>query len=62
MRERNNWPLRTQYMATVWLIWIAHFSVGILLLHHYGSDLAHLSYLYSLFILLYKSERLAKKY
>ena len=57
MRERNNWPLRTQYMATVWLIWIAHFSVGILLLHHYGSDLAHHSDFDSLVIRIYKSER-----
>ena len=30
---------------TAWLNMIAHFAVGILLLHHYESNLAHLSYL-----------------
>ena len=43
--------------ATVWLIRIAHFSVGILLLHHYKSDLAHLSDFDSLVIGMSKSER-----
>ena len=47
--------------ATVWLKWIAHFAVGILLPHHYESNLAHLSDLCSLVIGLYKSERRAKK-
>ena len=41
---------------TVRMIEIAHFSVRILLLHHYKSDLAHLSDLYSLVIGLYKSQ------
>ena len=44
-------------VATVWLKWIAHLAVGILLLHHYVSDLAHLSDLYSSVIGLYKSEK-----
>ena len=35
--------LIAQFVHTVWLIRIAHFSVGILLLHHYKSDFAHLS-------------------
>ena len=48
-------------MNTVRLIWIAHFVVDILLLHHYKRDLAHLSDLYSLVIGMYKSERWAKK-
>ena len=43
--------------TTVRMKWIAHFAVGILLLHHYRSNLAHLSYFYSLVIGLYKSER-----
>ena len=43
-------------LYTVWLIEIAHFSVHIQLLHHYKSDLAHISDLYSLVIVLYKSE------
>ena len=50
--------------ATAWLNRIAHFAVGILLLNHYGSDLAHISYLYSLVIGLYKSwiwEKIIKK-
>ena len=42
---------------TVRMISTARFSVGILLLHHYKSDLAHLSDLCSLVIGLYKSER-----
>ena len=41
---------------TAWLNRIAHFAVGILLLHHYKSDLAHLPYLYSLVIGMYKFE------
>ena len=41
---------------TVLLISTAHFAVGILLLHNYRSNLAHLSDLYSLVIGLYKSE------
>ena len=41
--------------STAWLNRIAHLAVGILLLHHYKSDFAHLSYLYSLVIGLYKS-------
>ena len=41
---------------TVWMISIAHFAVGILLLHHYRSNLAHLSDFDSLVIGLSKSE------
>ena len=33
-----------------------HFAVDTHLLHHYGSDLAHLSDLYSLVIVMYTSE------
>ena len=44
-------------LGTVLLISIAHFSVHILPLHHYKSDLAHLSDLYSLVIGLYKYKR-----
>ena len=40
--------------------WIAHFSVDILLLHHYKSDLAHLSDFDSLVNGLSKSETRAK--
>ena len=40
---------------TVWLQWIAHFAVGILLLHHYN-----ISDLYSLVIGMYKYERREK--
>ena len=29
------------FLDTVWLKWIAHFEVGILLLHHYPSVLAY---------------------
>ena len=47
--------------CTVWLKCIAHFEVDILLLHHYKSDLAHLSDLYSLVIGMYKYERWEKK-
>ena len=36
---------RTSFCSTVWLNRTAHFSVHILLLHHYMSNLAHLSYL-----------------
>ena len=35
----------------------SRFSVHILILHHYKNDLSHLSYLYSLVIGMYKSER-----
>ena len=42
---------------TVWMISIAHFAVGILLLHHYKRDLAHLSYFESLVSGLSKFER-----
>ena len=41
---------------TVMLIEMPRFSVAKLLLHHYKSDLAHISDLYSLVIGLYKSE------
>ena len=47
-------------LSTVWLNRIAHFSVHILLLHHYKRNLAHLSYLYSLVIVMYKYETRAK--
>ena len=46
-----------RFDGTVRMISTARFSVHILILHHYGSDLAHLSDLYSLGIGLYKSER-----
>ena len=45
---------------TVRMIEIAHFSVHILLLHHYESNLAHISDFDSLVIGLSKSERWAK--
>ena len=45
---------------TVRMISTDRFSVHILLLHHYGSDLSHISDLYSLVIGLYKSEMLVK--
>ena len=41
---------------TVLLILTAGFSVHMLLLHHYNSDLSHISDLYSLVIGMYKSE------
>ena len=47
--------------VTVWLNRIAHPSVGILILHHYTRDLAHLSDFYRLVIGMYKFERWAKK-
>ena len=40
---------------TVRMISIAHFSVHILLLHYYKSNISHPSYLYSLVIGMYKS-------
>ena len=55
-----SWALYIPQHYTVWMKWIAHFAVGILLLHHYKRDLAHLSDLYSLVIGLYNYERLAK--
>ena len=45
------------YLYTVLLIEMPHFYVGKLPLHHYRSDLAHISDLYSLVIGLSKSER-----
>ena len=48
-------------IPTVWLISIAHVSVGILILHHYRSDLSYLSYFDSLVIAILKSEICAKK-
>ena len=48
------------FLYTVWLIEIAHFSVHILLLHHYMCDLAHISDFDSLVIGISKSERWAK--
>ena len=41
-------------LPTISMKWIAHFVVGILLLHHYRSNLAYLSDLYSLVIGMYK--------
>ena len=41
---------------TVWLKWIAHFAVGILLVHHYKRNLSHLPDFYSLVIGMYKYE------
>ena len=49
-----------QQDSTIWLMWTARFSVHILLLHHYMSDLAHLSDFYSLVIGVSKYERGAK--
>ena len=49
--------VKPKMSPTVWLQWIAHFAVGILLLHHYKSDLANISDLYSLVIGMYKYER-----
>ena len=46
-----------QHDSTVRMIEIAHFSVGKLLLHHYSSDLAHISDFDSLVIGISKSER-----
>ena len=51
---------QTQRGCTVWLISTARFSVHILLLHHYESDLAHISNRYSSGIGMYRSEMLAK--
>ena len=45
---------RTKFMRSPW---IAHFAVDILLLHHYRSDLAHLSDFDSPLTKLSKSER-----
>ena len=45
---------RSDLYITLWLKWIVHFAVGILLLHHYKSDLVHLSDLFSLVIGIYK--------
>ena len=57
----RNWFENLESEHTVWFKWISQFAVGILLLHHYESDLDYLSDLYSLVIGLYKSERWAKK-
>ena len=43
--------------STIRLNMIAHFAVDILLLHHYKSNLAHLSDFYSLVIGISKYER-----
>ena len=48
--------------CTVWLVSTARFSVHILLLHHYRSDLAHTSDRCSSVIELYLSEIGAKNY
>ena len=48
---------KTKKTRTLRMKWIAHFAVDILLLHHYESDVAHLSYLDSLVIEISKSER-----
>ena len=53
--------LRYIFLYTVWLKWRAHFAVDILLLHHYKSDLSHLSGFDSLGIVLSKSERWTKQ-
>ena len=45
---------------TVWMISMAHFAVGILLLYHYKSDLANLSDFEILVIGISKPERWAK--
>ena len=44
----------TGHASTVWLKWIAHFAVGVHLLHQYKSSLAHLSDFNSLVIGLLK--------
>ena len=44
------------YQTTVWMNEMPRFYVGKLILHHYRSDLAHLSYFDSLVIGLSKSE------
>ena len=49
-----------KFLYTVRMIEIAHFSVYILLLHHYKSDLAHISDFDSLVIGISQSERWAK--
>ena len=49
------------FLYTIRLNRIAHFAVDILLLHHYDSDLAHLSDLYSLVVGVYNYERLVKR-
>ena len=43
-------------LYSIRLKWIDHFAVGILLLHHYKSDLADLSDLYILVVVMYKYE------
>ena len=48
---------RVQEERTVWMNEMPRFYVGKLLLHHYKSDLAHISDFDSLVILLSKSER-----
>ena len=48
------------FCPTVRLKWIATLSVDMHLLHHYKSNLAHLSYFYSLVIGMQKSEIWAK--
>ena len=50
-------PFLDKKKITVRMIEIAHFSVHILLLHHYKSNLSHLSDFDSLVIGLSKSER-----
>ena len=50
-----------QNSSNVWMILTARFSLHILLLHHYKSDLAHTSDRYSLVIELYLYELWGKK-
>ena len=59
-RIKTNIDIVTDINGTVWMISTARFSVHILLLHHYGSDLAHISDRYSSVIEMYLSEMLEK--
>ena len=60
LRKKQD-TLRYIFKYIVRLIWIAHFASGILILHHYRSDLAHLSDFDTLVIGISKSKRWAKK-
>ena len=58
---KRKWIVLTyEIWRTVLLISTARFSVGKLLLHHYKSDFAHISYSYSSVIEMYFSEIWAK--
>ena len=57
IEEDKTIEVRSEIIRTVRMNEMPHFYVGKLLLHHYRSDLAHISDLYNLVIELYKSER-----